>query len=201
MSKLIIKDWNIENLKTAVYNPRTITEKQREDLKNSLLKYGMVEPIVVNTNPERYGTVIGGHQRLSIWQELGNKTIPCSELNINEKQEKELNIRLNKNTGSFDYDLLQEYFVSEDLVDWGFNDFEVNFTTPEDIENITSNAEYDLGVNSSTENKNLDIKVTFDNEDECKEAKSLIKALERGKHNISYMFLELLRLKQYTENE
>lgn len=100
-----------------------------------------------------------------------------------------------------DYDLLQEYFVSEDLVDWGFNDFEVNFTTPEDIDNITSNAEYDLGVNSSTENKNLDIKVTFDNEDECKEAKSLIKALERGKHNISYMFLELLRLKQYTENE
>jgi len=66
----------IADLKFAHYNPRQLTEKQHADLKESLTKFGLQEPIVVNMRKDRENTIIGGHQRVRIWKELGNKTIP-----------------------------------------------------------------------------------------------------------------------------
>ncbi len=50
----------ISKLKPALYNPRQITNKQYNDLKESITKFGLVDPIIVNKDM----TVIGGHQRL-----------------------------------------------------------------------------------------------------------------------------------------
>ena len=111
-----IKEIEINKLKPATYNPRQITTKQYNDLKKSIERFGLVDPIIVNKD----NTVIGGHQRLKIIKSLGEKTIGCIVLDLNKEQERELNIRLNKNTGDFDFDILGNEFSIDELVDWGF---------------------------------------------------------------------------------
>tara|TARA_R100000458_G_scaffold40557_2_gene38157 strand:- start:9373 stop:9954 length:582 start_codon:yes stop_codon:yes gene_type:complete len=110
------------DLKAAEYNPRQLTQKQFEDLKKSITDFGFVEPIVVNENKKRKDVVVGGHQRLKIAEDLGMETIPCVHVNLTEPKERELNIRLNKNNGQWDFDLLANHFDIEELVDWGFDE-------------------------------------------------------------------------------
>ena len=121
--KLVKKQ--IKDLVQAEYNPRKISKLQKIDLRNSLEKFGLVDPIIININEDRKNIVIGGHQRLKLWKELGNTDIICNTLNLNLKQERELNIRLNKNTGSFDDDLIKENFDYEELTEWGFTPSEL----------------------------------------------------------------------------
>ena len=110
----------IKDLIRAEYNPRKITPVEEFDLRESLMRFGLVEPIIININKERKDIVIGGHQRLKIWQELGNDEIDCNQIDLTLDKERELNIRLNKNGGSFDDDLIKEYFDYEELTEWGF---------------------------------------------------------------------------------
>tara|TARA_R110000787_G_scaffold117540_2_gene228218 strand:- start:3821 stop:4423 length:603 start_codon:yes stop_codon:yes gene_type:complete len=126
-----VVNYEINKLVKAEYNPRELSTKQHEDLLDSITKFGLVDPILVNINPERLNTVVGGHQRLEICKELEFKTVPCVELNLSEKEEKELNIRLNKNHGQWDFDSLANYFEADDLFDWGFNLKEIKFSSPE----------------------------------------------------------------------
>jgi DNA modification methylase len=112
-----IEKIEINKLKPAAYNPRQISTKQFKDLKQSIEKFGLVDPIIINENGY---VVIGGHQRLKICKELKHKEVGCVILNLNTEQERELNIRLNKNTGEFDFDLLANEFEIEELTDWGF---------------------------------------------------------------------------------
>lgn len=110
----------IKDLIRAEYNPRKITPVEEFDLRESLMRFGLVEPIIININKERKDIVIGGHQRLKIWEELGNDEIDCNQIDLTLDKERELNIRLNKNGGSFDDDLIKEYFDYEELTEWGF---------------------------------------------------------------------------------
>jgi ParB-like chromosome segregation protein Spo0J len=111
----------ISELKQAEYNPRRLTKKQHEDLKASLEKFGLVDPIIINSD----NTVIGGHQRLKIVRELGASEVPTVRVNLSKEDERELNIRLNKNTGEFDLDVLANSFDMEELKDWGFKEIEL----------------------------------------------------------------------------
>ena len=115
----------ITELIAAEYNPRKINKVQEQDLKDSLTRFGLVDPIIININKERKNIVIGGHQRLRVWADLGNTEIDCNELDLTLDKERELNIRLNKNGGSFDDELVKEYFDFEELTEWGF--------TPEEL--------------------------------------------------------------------
>ena len=114
----------IKDLKPATYNPRQISTKQYNDIKASVKKFGLVDPIIVNKN----NTVIGGHQRLKICKELKHIEIDCVVLDLSKEEERELNIRLNKNTGTFDMDILANEFDIDELVDWGFKhiDLDIN---------------------------------------------------------------------------
>lgn len=120
----------IKDLIPASYNPRKLTEKQAEDLKASLGKFGLAEPIVINTN----NTVIGGHQRLKTLADLYGTdylvavNVPDRELILEE--EKELNIRLNRNVGEWDWDVLNKEFEVGALMDWGFQSFEFGMSKP-----------------------------------------------------------------------
>ena len=120
----------INELKPATYNPRQITKKQYNDLKESIDRFGLVDPIIVN---EKTMTIIGGHQRYKIWKENAEQsnvddiTIPCVMLNLNTEQERELNIRLNKSGGEWDMDILANEFDIQELKDWGFKDLEFGF--------------------------------------------------------------------------
>ena len=117
-------------LKPATYNPRQISTKQYNDLKASIKKFGLVDPVIVNKD----NTVIGGHQRLKICKELKYIEIDCVVLDLSKEEERELNIRLNKNTGDFDMDILANEFDIDELTDWGFKhiDLDVNIDKLED---------------------------------------------------------------------
>ena len=119
-----IEKIEINKLKAATYNPRQISTKQYKDLKESITKFGLVDPIIVN----KCYTIIGGHQRYKICKDLEYKDIGCIILDLDKEQERELNIRLNKNTGEFDMDILANEFDIDELVDWGFKhiDLDVN---------------------------------------------------------------------------
>ena len=119
-----IEKIEINKLKAATYNPRQISTKDFKSLKESITKFGLVDPIIVN----KCYTIIGGHQRYKICKELEYKEIGCIIVDLNKEQERELNIRLNKNTGEFDMDILANEFDIDELVDWGFKhiDLDVN---------------------------------------------------------------------------
>lgn len=115
---------DISLLKPALYNPRVMDAKQESDLTASLKQFGIIDPIIVNSNKDRLNIVIGGHQRLKIALKLGYKEIPVVYLNLSEEKEKILNLRLNKNTGSWDLELLKNFEIGT-LLDVGFDTEEI----------------------------------------------------------------------------
>lgn len=137
---MIIEIKKISELTPAPYNPRESTEKQESQLKQSLKKFGVVEPIIYN---KQTGYIVGGHFRVRELQKLGYTEIECVIVDLAEEDEKELNIRLNANTGQWDWDELANNFELEDLNDWGLevpnmkHELEAeddNFEEPENIE-------------------------------------------------------------------
>lgn len=125
-NKLTVEQVAIEVLKPADYNPRKWTDNARKGLTASLGEFGFVQPIVVNSAPNRYGVIVGGNFKLDIAKEKGMKTVPVVWVNIPDiKKEKELNLRLNKNQGEFDNDLLAEFEASM-LADVGFDSKELD---------------------------------------------------------------------------
>ena len=115
----------ISELIPAEYNPRQLSDKQHEDLKASLTRFGAVDPAIVNIHPDRKDIIVGGHQRLKVAKSLGWETFPCVEVNLTRDQERELNVRLNKNTGSWDWGVLAHSFEVDELQDWGFTDRQI----------------------------------------------------------------------------
>ncbi len=116
----------VDELKPLEYNPRVWNKDAIEHLKESVRRYGLVDPLVVNSAPNRKNFVIGGNFRLSVAKELGLAKVPVVYIQIeNEQKEKELCIRLNKNTGEFDFDLLAKFDESF-LADLGFNSEELD---------------------------------------------------------------------------
>lgn len=126
-----IVTYKISDLKHPDYNPRKISEDQKAHLKKSLEKFDCVEPAVININPERKNIIIGGNQRVDVAESMGWIEFPCVEINLDLQNEKELNIRLNKNTGEFDYGLLATEFEIDDLIEWGFEKDDLNFDVDE----------------------------------------------------------------------
>ena len=110
----------IKDLKPATYNPRQISTKQYKDLKESIERFHLCKPLIVNKDL----TVIGGHQRLKICKELRYTEIDCVVLDLSKEEERELNIRLNKSGGEWDFDLLSNFEI-EELKDWGFKEIEL----------------------------------------------------------------------------
>lgn len=142
MEKLawITEKRKVRDLIPASYNPRKISERERQDLIESIKEFNEVEPVVINLNNH----LIGGHQRLSIYADLAideiDVRVPNRELTIEE--EVRLNLRLNKNTGSWDTDKLQEIDL-DTLLDIGFGDEELStmFDNVETIEDSFKPAE------------------------------------------------------------
>ena len=107
----------LKDLTKADYNPRKWDEKALNDLKTSIKKFGLVDPIIINSAKNRKHVVIGGHMRIEAAKALGIATIPAVQLSIPDiEKEKELNLRFNKNHGEFNYELLAT-FTEEMLED------------------------------------------------------------------------------------
>lgn len=110
----MVREVKITELNPAPYNPRIELEPgmpEWEKLKTSIETFGNVEPIVWN---ERTGNVVGGHQRLAVLKSMGYETVPCSVVDLDEYEEKLLNVALNKIKGKWDYDKLEEILSDYD---------------------------------------------------------------------------------------
>lgn len=89
------------SLQPAPYNPRIIDEDNYERLKNSVRRFGLVDPILVNG---RTGLVVSGHQRLRAAIDIGIERVPIRHLDLSEDQERALNIALNNPALMGEYD-------------------------------------------------------------------------------------------------
>ena len=140
-----VKKIEINKLQPASYNPRQISTKQYKDLKESIRKFDLCDPIIINKDM----TVIGGHQRLKICKELKYDKVDCVILDLTKEQEKELNIRLNKSGGEWDMDLLSNFEI-EELKDWGFKEIELGLNIDKiDSEEEPSNDNYIITITES----------------------------------------------------
>jgi len=118
----------IGDLKASTYNPRKWDDKVIADMTQSIERFGLCDPLIVNGAPERRNVVIGGHLRLTVAKRLGFIEVPVVYVNIPEiGREQELNLRLNKNLGDWDEELLKLFDTSL-LLDVGF--------TPDDLNNF-----------------------------------------------------------------
>ena len=186
-----IVEKQIKDLIEAEYNPRRLTETQYKQLKDSLLRFGIVDPVLVNTNEDRKNIIIGGHQRTRVWGDLGNETIPCVELDLTLDQEKELNVRLNKNTGEFDFDMLSEFFDEDQLVDWGFDAFQ--FDTEDEVDySILDDEDLDDELDDMTAGVKKAIQIEFDLE-HYEEAQELVKFWRDQDAYVGAMLIEKLK--------
>lgn len=136
-------------------NPRQMTDKQNKYLTKSLEKFDLVEIPAINTD----GTILAGHQRLRIMQTLGRGDevidVRVPDRLLTEKEVQEYNIRSNKNTGEFDFDILANSFDTTDLLEWGFDEKDLkiqldieedDFDTTPPVEPVTKVGDlYQLG--------------------------------------------------------
>ncbi len=55
-----------ESVHPAMYNPRRWDEEAVKRLTDSISRFGLVDPIIVNSASKRENVVIGGHFRLKV---------------------------------------------------------------------------------------------------------------------------------------
>lgn len=112
----------IADMNRAAYNPRVDLQPEDEEyqaIERSLKRHGLVQPIVWN---RRTNTVVSGHQRLTVLEAQGETEVTVSVVDLDDIQEKELNVALNKITGEWDDDKLSVILneLGEEATDTGF---------------------------------------------------------------------------------
>ncbi len=120
----------VEHLKTsdlaemaAPYNPRRISDHDLAALRRSMRFFGVVEPIVVN---KRTGRIVGGHQRVKAAEAEGIETLPVVSVDLDEPSEKQLNLALNRISGTWDEEALAKVLSELQLAgaDMGLTGFQ-----------------------------------------------------------------------------
>jgi len=121
-----LRTFRLDELTDYYKNPRSLSEKEFKQLKTSLDKFGMIDKPIVNADSAH--TIIGGHQRKHVLETSGVKEVECwiPDRELTEREVEELNIRLNKNTGSWDFDTLANEWELGDLLEWGFDKHELD---------------------------------------------------------------------------
>lgn len=124
-SALKIEHVKVSALKANEYNPKVFDDRAKKQIEESIKRFGFVDPLICNSAPNRKNILIGGHGRLKIAKRLKMKTVPVVYVDIPDiEKEKELNLRLHKNQGEFDLELLGEFDESL-LSDVGFSSEEL----------------------------------------------------------------------------
>jgi ParB-like chromosome segregation protein Spo0J len=96
----------IRDMDRAAYNPRIELipgDTEYENLRRSITTYGLIIPVVWNKRTNR---VVGGHQRLTVLENEGETEVDVSVVDLDETQERQLNVALNKVEGGWDEEKL-----------------------------------------------------------------------------------------------
>ncbi|MBN1262837.1 MAG: DNA modification methylase [Candidatus Pacebacteria bacterium] len=143
MKKLNIVYIDINVPIPSEYNPRTSTKFQEEKLDESIGEFDIVQPLILNSAPNRKNKIISGHFRWREAQKLGFKKIPVVHLSIPDiDKEKRLNLTLNRVSGDWDYELLKSFKI-ETLLESGFDDFDLTHIFDEVLS--VQNDDFNLG--------------------------------------------------------
>lgn len=121
----------LKDIHPAAYNPRVTLkpgDKDYEALKNSLERFGVAEPLIVN---ETTGNLVAGHQRLNVLKASGATEVEVVLVEMDGDKEKLLNIALNKIDGEWDYKKLEAMFEEIEADDIKFTGF-----SQEELDNL-----------------------------------------------------------------
>lgn len=149
----------IDDIVPAEYNPRKISKKEYKKLSKSISEFGLVDPIIINLKNMH---IIGGHQRYDVLKEeydegrlfgdlelirLGDIGWVFTETKLNiksDEHEKALNIALNKISGQWDFDALDNLLGELNSLDFditltGFDSFDESL----EFDKLLDKVEYD----------------------------------------------------------
>ena len=181
---------SIEIIKFNEYNPKAMSKKEEKELRESIEEFGVVDPLIVNSAKGRENILVGGHQRLKIYQKLRYKKVPVIFIDEPDlKREQKLCLRLSKNVGSWDMDLLScldeslllgvgfdpSFFDIDKILVIGDDD--VQRTGSNYFDNVSKNAcWFNIGEVSGRVNRELlqfiqskiKFKLGYDSLDDCK---------------------------------
>lgn len=159
---LKIIDMKISDIKEADYNPRVALkpgDAEWEALKQSIEKYDMVEPVLVN---KRNNVCVSGHQRLHVLRSMGRETVPAVLVDLTPEEEKTFNMAINKIKGFWDYDKLKDLIKEldaqgEDLTVTGFDSIELQalMTDYNNIDDLVTDDFSDVGKGAESDTFNM----------------------------------------------
>lgn len=141
--KWILQRVALKDLKGMEINPRRISKHDCEQLKRSIEIFGECQPLVLNKDL----TIIGGHQRFQVLKSLKKNFAMAyiSKRQLSSQEEKELNLRLNRNTGEFDFDILANQFEIDELLNAGFTKDEI-FCEDISLEDLSEEEEEEIKI-------------------------------------------------------
>lgn len=104
-AQVAVKRFKLDELEDAPYNPRTVTAKALSGLTRSLDEFGLIALPVVNLAGGKK-RLVGGHQRVKVLKERGDKHVQAIVVDFDLDQEKRANLLLNS-------EAIQGQFVPE----------------------------------------------------------------------------------------
>ncbi len=179
----------IDDIDRAAYNPRADLrpgDDEYDSLAESIGRFGLVVPLVWN---ERTNRLVGGHQRLTVLENSGEEEVEVSVVNLDEVQEKQLNVMLNKAEGSWD-----EAKLKDILDELGDDATATGFTLPEiealqnDLDGLIDDTFLDGELARLEELFNLSL--TFDAADKA-DLKAYVK--DYGKESLVQLIIEKVK--------
>jgi DNA modification methylase len=116
----------VKELLACPYNPRKVSEEQKQELIKSLQKFNLAEIPAINTD----NTILAGHQRIAVLLALGRGgeviDVRVPNRKLRKEEADEYMVRSNRNVGEWDFEGLAKNFNFEFLKETGFNDFELD---------------------------------------------------------------------------
>lgn len=149
-------EWHTEQRKVSDLipwekNPRQMTERQAKDLRTSLERLNLISIPAIDTD----NTIVSGHQRMKIMQLLGRSEeiidVRVPNRKLTSKELEEANLRENKNTGEWDFDMLAS-FDTDLLLDVGWSEDELKDAFHLNLPQVEEEPKEDIET-SETKNK------------------------------------------------
>jgi len=107
------------------HNPREINRKEAERLGDSLSEFGQIQTIAIGPDNEIYD----GHQRKAVWSLLPQfgpdheVDVRVASRTLTEKERQKLVVYLHRGTtGAWNFDELANTFEVDELLEWGFEE-------------------------------------------------------------------------------
>lgn len=120
----------LDDINPATYNPRIINDDEFYGLVESLRVFGQQENLIVNKDM----TLISGHQRLEAMKYLNWESATCNVVELDKVQEKKLNLTMNNQAISGNWDDLKLAEILNELkLDEQYEPLRLNKLEPLDL--------------------------------------------------------------------